>query len=191
MSIITVTRPDGTSEQVDSCDTVVAHCVDEDGAYLGLVELQPGRLQVSGPPPRPDWRWHAGAWGREASLDEIVAEALAAIDAAAGAARARYITDVTGQSAVYLRKAEQARAWLASGLAGDPPPYIAAEAAARGLVPADLAAEIDAIAARWDDELSPAIEAIRMSGKARARASVDAAAVQASAAEACRALEAI
>jgi hypothetical protein len=99
------------------------------------------------------------------SIDDLLAAAQRAIDAAAGAARLRYITDVPGQEAVYLRKAEQARAFRDAGYAGEPPPYVAAEAAAIDDTPQVACDGILAIAEYWDDVLSPAIEGGRIAGK--------------------------
>jgi len=113
------------------------------------------------------------------------------IDTAAGEARLRYITDVPGQSAVYLRKAEQAREFEAAGFAGDVPPYIATEAGALGITAEQLARQVLDIAALWDDTLSPAIEAARIAGKQAAQAGETTEAVQAAAQAAIEALAAI
>jgi hypothetical protein len=106
------------------------------------------------------------------------------IDEAAGQARLRHITDVPGQQAVYARKREQAAAYLAA-VAADPQadplptpgPYIVAEAAALGVTAAELAANVVEIATLWEDTLSPAIEAQRISGKAAVQVAADEAAV--------------
>ncbi len=95
------------------------------------------------------------------------------IDRAAGAARLRYITDVAGQQAVYLVKLQQAQAFLAArelDAGAMPPPYIAAEAAAVGMTPQDVAAEIVALATHWNDVVGPQIEAARLGGKAAVEA---------------------
>lgn len=117
-----------------------------------------------------------------------------AIDAAAGEARLRYITDVPGQQAVYLVKREQAAAYLAAhalDAQASVPPYIAAEATALGITPAVLAAEVVAIATLWQDTLSPAIEAARIGGKSAVSASEDLAGVEAARDAAVAALGAI
>lgn len=108
---------------------------------------------------------------QHASLDEAKAEALRAIDEAAGETRRRFITEVPGQQATYLVKYEQARAYAAAGYPPDTSayPYIEAEMAAQGL-PAEGAANlILATGAPWNDILGPAIEARRLAGKRQVR----------------------
>lgn len=95
--------------------------------------------------------------------------ALVAIDVAAGEARRRYITDVSGQQAVYMVKLAQAEAYLA-GIVNNVPtinagPYIVAEAAARGITHQQQAELVAALGAQWNGVLGPAIEAARMAGK--------------------------
>ncbi len=90
--------------------------------------------------------------------------ALRRIDAAAGEARLRYITDVPGQQAVYMVKLEEARALLADPNA-TPGPHLVAEAAARGITALAMAEMVDDLASVWTGVLSPAIEAARMAGK--------------------------
>lgn len=124
------------------------------------------------------WSNTAMAWTDPRTLDDIKAAARAAIDAEAGRARIRYITDVPGQEGVYLRKLTQATAFVAAAGQGDVPPYIAAEAAATGLDPLPAAQAILAIAQQWDDVLSPAIEQHRIGGKRAVDQAADAAAVQ-------------
>lgn len=116
------------------------------------------------------------------------------IDAAAGVARLRYITDVPGQQVVYLSKREQAVAYLAAhALDAEAvvPPYIEAEAAALGVSGATLAQQVVDIAAVWEGELSPAIEAARIGGKAAVEAAEDLAAVETARDAAVAALAAI
>lgn len=140
---------------------------------------------VLGPPPSMAHYRSAGAWVAKAArpskshqwdavnkgwvdprtLAEVVGQANAAIDAAAGAARQRYISDVAGQSAVYMRKADQAAEYVAAGYTGTVPPYIAAEATARGMTATELADEVLEVADLWDTEVGPAIEAQRVAGK--------------------------
>lgn len=104
------------------------------------------------------------------------------IDAAAGEARLRYITDVPGQQAVYIVKREQAAQYLAEFALDEnavAPPYIAQEAAALEVTAEVLALQVMEIAALWEDTLSPAIEAARIGGKATVMAAVDVEAVEA------------
>jgi hypothetical protein len=109
------------------------------------------------------WRWkwlvrarNAGEFtAHEASLHGL-------IDANAGAFRTRFITDVPGQQQTYAEKETEARAWSA-----DPDgtyPFLAAEAAARSIPVADVAAEIIATADAWRG-LGALIEAARIAGK--------------------------
>lgn len=107
------------------------------------------------------------------AMRQAVFEACQSIDAAAGVARRRYITDVPGQQGTYLVKAEQAAAYITAHAADADaavPPYIAAEAAATGATPIDAATNIDAIATQWNDVIGPALEQVRIGGKAAATA---------------------
>jgi hypothetical protein len=123
------------------------------------------------PPPADDdariWEWDPVS-KRHVARATLAAARLAAkdsIDAAAGAARLRYITDVPGQQAVYIRKLAEATSYLQGGGAGEPPPYIAAEGRATGLSPLEAAQRIKDIASQWDNVLSPAIEEVRIAAK--------------------------
>lgn len=79
-------------------------------------------------PPRPSrfaaFDFAAGEWvpvPPSADLLAVIrARAVARINAAAGAKRAQYITDITGQDMLYARKAERAAQWVA-----DPAPDVA------------------------------------------------------------------
>lgn len=116
------------------------------------------------------------------------------VDAVAGEARRRYITDVPGQQAVYVRKLEQAQQYLvayALDAQASAPPYIAAEAAALGVSAFHLATQVMSIAEFWDDTLSPAIEAARISGKAAVSAAESPEAVESARDAAIAALNAI
>lgn len=125
------------------------------------------------------------------SLDMLRADACMSVDVAAGAARLRYITDVPGQGAVYLRKLEQARDFVARAGADPVPAYIAGEAQATSLSPMDAAARILAIASQWDDVLSPAIERVRIAGKVAIAAAQTSAEVAAACSAALATLSAI
>lgn len=91
-----------------------------------------------------------------------------AIDNAAGEARARYITVSPGQSETYTAKAENAAAYIAAGYpmpcGATTYPWIAAEAAATGVTPTELADTIASRAGAWAS-LGAAIEAARMGAK--------------------------
>ena len=86
------------------------------------------------------------------------------IDAAAGAFRTLFITDVPGQQQTYAEKEREARTWTAGA---DPAelPFLAAEASARGMPIADVVAMIIATADAWR-LLGAAIEGARMGAKA-------------------------
>ena len=156
-----------------------------DLATLELVDWVPSRPLDTA---EATWSWDSELrrWVPTRTLAGLQADAHAAIDAAAGAARARYITDVPGQQATYLRKLEQARAFLAlpAGEEGAAPPYLQAEADATGRTPRQAAQAIADTAALWDEQLGPAIEGARIGGKravtlATTSADVDAARDQA------------
>lgn len=102
-------------------------------------------------------------------LPHAIAEAEAASDAAAGAARARYITVAPGQEATYQIKEAQARAYLATGTIGG---MMQAEADALGQTVAAVAATVVATADAWI-QLATGIEALRIGGKAQVRAATD------------------
>lgn len=123
--------------------------------------------------------WDAATrrWIATPTLQALRREAHDRIDAAAGAARLRYITDVPGQSAVYLAKLDEAHMLLANPN-GTPGPHLAAEAAATGVTPAALAAQVEALGSAWLGTVSPAIEAARIGGKAAVTAAPDPAAVE-------------
>lgn len=147
-------------------DARLVHGVDADGVP-GLMDAG-SATAIVGPSPMGDgWRWSfaAAGWVRMQSLADVKAAALAAIDAAAGAARLRYITDVPGQQAVYLLKLQEAEA-LIDAPASEPGPHITAEAAATNSTPAAVAQLIASTAAYWNAIKSPAIEGARLGGKA-------------------------
>lgn len=112
----------------------------------------------------------AGTWTRQFDLVDPTPDNFAIheaslhglIDAEAGAFRTRFITSVPGQEATYAEKEREARAW-----ADDPDgsyPFLAAEAVARGIAIAAVAAEVIATADAWRG-LGALIEAARIAGK--------------------------
>lgn len=104
------------------------------------------------------------------NLSRLDARLIQEIDAAAGAMRRSYITDVPGQQLVYQRKAEQAHQWNDALIKQDSDyPALMAEAAASGMTMAELVAEILASEAEWL-AISDAIEAARMAGKRAVKA---------------------
>lgn len=94
----------------------------------------------------------------------IKTAALAAIDAAAGAARARYITIAPGQEATYLIKADQATAFKAAAYTGTVPGLVQAEIDATGATAQQAADDILAQEAAWA-VLAALIESARRRGK--------------------------
>ncbi len=125
-------------------------------------------------------------------LPALKADAVARVDRAAGAARARYITTTPGQEAVYALKREQAAAYQAAGYPADTTgyPLIAAESAATGVTPTQAADTILATAAQWI-ALAAAIEQLRQGAKAAIAVDVDAVTVAAEADDAVTQLDAI
>jgi hypothetical protein len=116
------------------------------------------------------------------SLAATKFHALRVIDVLAGEARTRYITDVPGQQAVYIKKLEEARAYLLFGptfAAGTPGPHLVAEAAALGITAAVLAQNVETLGTYWQNTISPAIEAARIQGKAAVNAATTNSAVAA------------
>ncbi|MBZ0127147.1 MAG: hypothetical protein K8F32_12320, partial [Rhodocyclaceae bacterium] len=83
------------------------------------------------------------------SLNQVQAVALAAIDAEAGVARARYITVAPGQEATYILKAQQAAAFKAGGYAGAVPGLVQAEVDATGATAQQAADAILVQEAAW------------------------------------------
>lgn len=98
-------------------------------------------------------------------IAEARSRAELAIDSAASSARGRFISSGVGQDAVYVVKGQQAEAFAASGFNGDPPAYIAAEAAATGVTPMVAAQTILGLRDAWNNLIGPAIESQRIGGK--------------------------
>lgn len=111
-------------------------------------------------------------------LDDAKAAALAAIDAGAGAARARYITVAPGQEATYILKAQQAAAFKAGGYSGPAPGLVQAEMDATGATAQAAADDILAQEAAWAWKAAQ-IESARRRGKVAAGNAADAAGVEA------------
>lgn len=124
------------------------------------------------------------------TLNEQKAAALAAIDAEAGVARARYITVAPGQEATYILKAQQAAAFKAGGYAGAVPGLVQAEMDATGATAQQAADDILAQEAAWAFKAAQ-IESARRRGKVAAGNAADAAAVEAARAAAIAELGAL
>jgi len=105
----------------------------------------------------------AALGGETLDLDVLRETAAASIDAQAEAMRQSILTPGAGQAMTYQRKEAEARAW---SLDNDTiTPFLSAEAGARGLTIADLAAEIIQLADAWV-AVGAAIEGLRMGAKA-------------------------
>lgn len=152
-----------------------------DGQYCELTVLPEGAVEV---PRRPssDHDWGGAAWVE--NLGGAQAAAQAAIDAAAGAARARYITTSIGQESTYLLKAADADRYKAAGypaaqIASYPWVLAKARAASASPAAADYQAAADLIIATRDAWVATgaAIEEARERGKAAVAAAVDVAGV--------------
>lgn len=111
------------------------------------------------------------------NLSDFKAAALAAIDAEAGVARARYITVAPGQEATYILKAQQAAAFKAGGYTGAVPGLVQAEMDATGATAQAAADDILAQEAAWAYKAAQ-IESARRRGKVAAGNAADAAAVE-------------
>ena len=108
----------------------------------------------------------AALGGETLDLDVLRETAAASIDAQAEAMRQSILTPGAGQAMTYQRKEAEARAW---SLDNDTiTPFLSAEAGARGLTIADLAAEIIQLADAWV-AVGAAIEGLRMGAKAAVR----------------------
>lgn len=124
--------------------------------------------------------WVFAAQAHDDRLAKLAFDALDQIDQAAGTVRLRYITSVPGQAETYQRKEQQAREWKAAGYAGTPPVFVAAEAAALGQDPVDVADYIIETADQWGNFKGPQIEATRRKWKvAIEQAGTDEAAIRA------------
>ncbi|MDA8258387.1 MAG: hypothetical protein M0Z99_22620 [Betaproteobacteria bacterium] len=136
------------------------------------IEADANGYPVAVDPPRP-------------TLAEVQASALAAIDAAAAATRAHYITTADGQAATYLLKAADADRYKAAGYPAAQIasyPWVMAKAKAMTAVPAaaDYQAAADLIISTRDAWVvkGAAIEEARERGKAVVAAAVDVAGVE-------------
>lgn len=100
------------------------------------------------------------------------------VDASAGVARTRYITSAHGQVETYTIKERQAREWTAASYAGDPPSFIAAEAAATNVTPQALCQMVIELADFWSNIKGPQIEATRRKWKVAIEAASDPSLIQ-------------
>lgn len=117
------------------------------------------------------------------------------VNAAAGRARARYLTDIAGQDIVYAAKEQQARAYRATVVlgvpTGQPGAYLAAEAAATNRAALAVADSVISAATTWSTQTGPAIEGARMRGLAAINAATTSTAIDTAVAAAISALSAL
>lgn len=154
--------------------------------YLAAVEAFPSTVGVPAPLPENDFITQILQSGEEwvveelppepvpPTFEELKAQYKNAIDGLAGQTRLRYITDVPGQEATYLLKAQQAEAYAVAGFAGTVPAMLAAEAAATNQTPQQVAQIVIATRDVWVNVLNPQIESVRIGGKMKVDAAADA-----------------
>lgn len=96
-------------------------------------------------------------------LNEAKTSALARVRALSQKIRAKYVTDLSGQEMIYLRKEQEARAYVVAGRPDDLTayPFIAAEVGITGQTAADVAAEYVSQAERWT-AVGSQLEAMRL-----------------------------
>lgn len=111
-------------------------------------------------------------------LASAAGSALTAIDVAAEAARLRYITGGSGQSATYMLKEQQARAFAGLVYTGTVPGLVQSEATARGVSAQVACSAIIGEADAWH-ALAAVIETARRSGKVAVNAAANLASLEA------------
>ena len=113
------------------------------------------------------------------TLPDVQQRGCDVIDAAAGAARARFVTIAPAQDSTYTAKYAQAQAYIAAGSPDDASayPWIAGEATATGKSPKETAEIIVAAGDKWANVIGPKIEGLRIATKEKisAATTVDAA----------------
>ena len=181
---------DGSVEEVAVNNDVVVYGVDANGQYLGLVPQAQAHQVAHKPPPGDGYVWDGG-WKKSVSLDQRKIAAYDLIDRHAGLARLRHITDVPGQAATYLRKAQEAVAFIAAGGTGPVPPYVQGEATAAGVTPLEAANNIAFLSNLWGEVIGPQIELARRLAKVAVETATTPAGVQAASDDGLEALSAI
>lgn len=147
---------------IDTPDMVLINeCCWVDGA-LHNIGKKPSQFHVvEGSPPS----WVFSPEKENHAVSSMKLAMLTQVDAAAGRARLRYITDIPGQTETYRVKEDQARMWKAAGFMGEPPSFIKAEATATGKPPQVIAENVLAAADFWIESKAPEIEASRQKWK--------------------------
>lgn len=105
----------------------------------------------------------AAVLGQTIDLEIIRSASTSQIDATAEALRMSFLTPGAGQAMTYQRKEAEARAWFLDQETATP--FLDAEAAARDVTLADLAAEVVRLVDAWT-ATGAAIEGARMGAKA-------------------------
>lgn len=147
---------------LDTPDMVLINeCCWADGA-LHNIGKKPSQFHVAeGSPPF----WVFSPEKENQAVSSMKLAMLMQVDAAAGRARLRYITDIPGQTETYRVKEDQARMWQEAGFMGEPPSFIKAEATATGKAPQVIAESVLAAADFWIENKAPEIEATRQKWK--------------------------
>lgn len=101
--------------------------------------------------------------GADLDLDLIKTLAARQVDRAAETFRLRFVSDGAGMAMTYQFKAAEAAAYIADSNVAVP--FLSAEATARGMTVADLAAEVTAMVVQWT-LIGSRIEGLRMGAKA-------------------------
>lgn len=149
-------------------------CIDNNG--LRRIDVTTGQVAIYTPPPAP--------------LADYKKPAKAAIDNAAGNARAAFPSPGSLVDAEYYLAERQAREYKAAGYSGAVPGSVQSWADASGMTAQAAADDIIATADQWYGVLE-VIRSARLAGKAAVDAAADHAAVDAAAASAVAALDTI
>lgn len=124
------------------------------------------------------WDTESLSWVSVLPFDSVISNSLGFVDTLSGQARLRYITSVPGQSETYTIKERQAREWTAASYAGEPPSFIAAEAAATNVTPQALCQMVIEMADFWSNIKGPQIEAARRKWKVAIESASDSSLIQ-------------
>lgn len=133
-----------------------------------------------GPTPSQRLKWVGEGlpleWYETATIEQIQARAIAAIDREADASRLMVVGDAA-RIKEYERAEQQAVAFRDAGFAGEAPSCVACWATAKQWTAQQAAEDILAAAARWLDALD-AIRALRLQAKEDVRRAVEASAIE-------------
>lgn len=130
--------------------------------------------------PLEELKYEGGQIVRKPGAERLAArkiDAKQAVDNAAGATRARFVTSAAYQETVYRLKQEQAQAYADAGYTGDAPPLVQSEADAQEITAQAAADFILATAAGWIAVVAR-IETIRRTAIRQIEAASDPAVVE-------------